>query len=176
MKNEFPKKALEQAINNFKDFYGDDVLPEQFNIQYHHDFGWGCEFEKEEGGFSDCTFWMSGEEAQRIFKTCDVSLIDLSNWEDEFDHYNTSTYFYLDSFEFKHDGNIYEINLYKGVGGGFFLKSDSYDGLREFAKSFGASLATDDNNGDLLAILTLDQAKSFVKIYLHETDYEKIFG
>jgi len=47
------------------------TAPQQFNIQYHEQKGWRCEFHKDESCWYDCTTWMSGEEALNIFFSLD---------------------------------------------------------------------------------------------------------
>lgn len=59
------------------------TAPQQFNIAYHVEDGWSCEFHEDEGSWSEpYTRWISGESVLDLFFSCDATTIDLDSWDD----------------------------------------------------------------------------------------------
>lgn len=96
-KEMFEKKRIEKAKEEFIDWWGEDVIPEQFNLQKYRCEETGrewfeCEFHESNTCWHTCTRWEEDiEVVRKIFESLDPSLIDIDLWQEEHTEVISST-------------------------------------------------------------------------------------
>jgi len=79
----FTADIVEKAREKYKAFYGEDSVPQQFNVAYSKSKGWSCEFCADKGDCSSgFTTWCSGDYAVKVWN----GRINMCNidWNDDF--------------------------------------------------------------------------------------------
>lgn len=83
MKKEFPKEAIEKAVQKYLSHA--TTPPKQFNIAYSCIEGWSCEFNKDNQCWTDGFLrWIEDEEeVLELFFSKDPDLVDISDFEED---------------------------------------------------------------------------------------------